>query len=351
MEQENILKEQQNQKEYKKSGMITLCLILLALISLGFIYFRSGSQLATIKVIKVISFSLLGSLLSIFFSPFMEEGKKLSYIFSSLSTGLMLALMLPIGVDLKFVLISSIIMTIISFVFRLLFKKPVLHPIIFGLGSMYIFNYNGLTTLIDNKSVLTNVQNTPLSDLYTLQFSPFKICLKGLVNDGIYPWRLFIGDYFGTIGASFIIVLVVMMLFLTFYKSIKGSVSLTYLISLYFIFFIALFLGKTKLINCFNRSLMMIFFVGYVFMSLIFADYEYIEKNKISIYALSILTSGISFITCYYLNGYLSIILSLLFFQFLYPMFSSIKNKAFSIIILIISFAVFALPTIVVGIY
>ncbi len=351
MKQENILTEKPKTSEVKKRGMILLSLILLTLLSFGFIYFRSGSKIATIKAIKVISFSLLGTLLSIFFCAFFDDDKKLSYLFSSLSSGLMLGLLLPIGVSLKYVLISSLSMTLISFIFRSAFKKPVLHPLIFGLGTMYMFNYEGLTSLIDNKSVLTNVQNIPLSDLYTLELSPFKTALKGLVNDGIYPWRLFIGDYFGTIGSGFIIVLVVLMLFLTFYKSLKGSVALTYLVSLYFIFFLSLFLGKTKTINCFNRSLMMIFFSEYVFLSMIISDCEYIEKNKISIYALTILTSGISYVIHYYLNGYVAILLSMVFFQFLYPLFSSINNKAVSITFLILSLIVFALPISIIGIY
>lgn len=84
---------------------------------------------------------------------------------------------------------------------------------------------------------------------------------------------------------------------------------------------------------------------------MIMTDCEYIEKNKISIYALAILTSGISYVIHYYLNGYLAILLSMVFFQFFYPLFSSINNKAISTILLILSLAVFALPIGIIGIY
>ena len=351
MNQEIILIDKYQEKDYKKRGMTLLCLILLTILGLGYIYFRGGSLDALIKASEILGFSLLGTLISFPFSLVMPKGKKISYILSSLSSGFIFALFLPIGVDFKFVIISSISMSVLSFIFRLCFKNPVIHPSIFALTIMYIFNKDGLTSLLNGKSVLINIQDMPVSDLYSLKMSSFDIASKGLISDGIYSWRLFIGDYFGTIGAGIIIALVVIMAFLTFYKSLKGSIPIVYLCSLYLLFFISYYLVKAKLINCFSRSLNMVLFNEFVFSSFVLSDTEYVEKNTISTYALVVLTSAVSYLCYYYFNGYLAVLISMAFFEVLHPMFSFIKNKAVSITLLVISLCVFLLPLVIVGVY
>lgn len=341
----------QETKTYRKSLMLFITSLLLFAVSVLFLFFRVGSNQAPIKALLILAYSLLGSAISLPLAFFMKKGKKLSYLFSSLFAGVAFALFLPLGVKYISVFISSFFMTILVFLFRVLFKKPVFHGILFSLGTMYFLNPEGLTSHIDGKSILTNIQKTPLSDLYTIRLLPFSEAVQAIDKDGISLFRLFIGDYLGSIGGGFILVLLILMLFLTCYKSIKGSVAIVYLLSLYLSFFLCFFFHKGKITDDLTQSLQMILFNDFVLTSLVLSDTDYIEKNTLSTYSLVLISSAMTFVVSYNVNSYLAILVSLFLFDFLYPMFSSIHKKSISIPLFVFSLALSVVPSILIGLY
>ena len=341
----------QETKTFKKSLMLFITSLLLFAVSTLFLFFRVGSNEATLKAILILGYSLLGALISLPLAFFMPKGKKLSYFYSSLFASTVFALFLPLGVKYISVFISSFFMTIALFLFRILFKKPVFHGLLFSMGLMYFINPEGLTSHIDGKSILVNIQKTPLSDLYTVRLLPFSEAVQAIDKDGISLFRLFIGDYLGSIGGGFILVLVILMLFLTCYKSIKGSVSIVYLLSLYLSFFLCFFFHKEKAMTSLTQSLQMILFNDFVLTSLILSDTDYIEKNSLSTYSLTLITSAMTFVISYNVNSYFAILISLFLFDFLYPMFSSIRKKSVSIPLFVISLFLSVVPSILIGLY
>lgn len=341
----------QKTNHYRKSLMMFLCSLLLFSASLFFLFFRAGSKEATIKASYLLLASFVPTLLCFPLAFLVKEGDRLDYLFVSLYTSVFLVLLLPLGVSYKNVFIASFFNVMLSFLIRLCFRKPVFHGILFPLGLLYLIDKDGLTSLIGGKSILTNIQATPLSDLYSIRLLPFHEGIQALEKDGISLWRLFIGDYLGSIGGGFVILLVILILFLTFYKSLKGSVSLVYLLSLYLSFFLCFYLKKPVWTENLTKSLEMVLFNDFVFFSFVLSDSEYIRKNSLSTYALVLLSSASTFLLSYNVNSYLACLISLFFFDFLYPMFSSVKKKSASIPLFVVSLIIYLLPSVLIGLY
>lgn len=337
-------------KECRKRGMTFLSLLLVSLLSLFFLYFRVGNREATIQSARLFAFSLLGSLVSLPVCIFLEDGKRLSFVFSSLSTALILVMALPIGIRPFYVLLASVVATSLSFLFCLLFHKPVFHFSVFSVFLLFLVNEDGFTTHLNGRSILTNIQENPLSDLYFLHKGNLLEVLKGLSSSKISMWELFIGDYLSTIACSFVLVLFFVMLFLSIEHILKGSAMLVFLLSSFLSFFVFLLLSGNSASDSLEQAICLLLFSDLFFLSFLISDDMYLEKNTLSTYSLLLLSQALFFLLFYFQSLNLALLLSLFFFDFLYPMFSSIQRKTISIPLFTVSLLLTFLPSVILGV-
>lgn len=337
-------------KECRKRGMTFLSLLLVSLLSLFFLYFRIGNREAMIQASRLFAFSLLGSLVSLPVCIFLEDGKRLSFVFSSFSMALLLVMALPIGVRPFYVLLASVIATSLSFLFCLLFHKPVFHFSVFSVFLLYLVNEDGFTTKLNGRSILTNIQENPLSDLYFLHEGTLSDVLKGLSSSRLSIWELFIGDYLTTIACSFVLILFLVMLFLSIEHIIKGSAMLVFLLSSFLSFFIFLLLSGNSASDSLEQAICLLLFSDLFFLSFLLFDDLCLEKNTLSTYSLILLSQALFFLLFYYQSLNLALLLSVFFFDFLYPMFSSIQRKTVSIPLFTVSLILTFLPSVILGV-
>ena len=211
-----------------------------------------------------VGFAMIADLIWYLPYAFRKEGISgyLYKVFHSYSyvTGLLLVLLLPVGVLWYEVAITSFVSVFFTKLIFGGFGSNILNPAIFGRLFAQVVYSTSLTTYLGNapegsSSIISSGATIP-----------------GLVNggnfvaaDGISFWNMVLGNYYGTLGETFALVIVILGLYLAARRIIDWRVPFFYVVPMFFSYGLCFYLAGSSARIAFEEAARQIMMGGILF--------------------------------------------------------------------------------------
>ncbi|MBP6126083.1 MAG: RnfABCDGE type electron transport complex subunit D [Leptotrichiaceae bacterium] len=220
---------------------LTLALLIVSIISVGY-YFSLGIDYG-IKSILMIAVSVLFTYVcEIFYYFLLKEKNIIETVNNSFYyvTGILFALILPIGTPYYVVIFGSIFAILIGKLIFGGFGQNIFNPALIGRAFVMMSYGDKLTTTLPNKVVDGLSSPTPTTILSGTQW---------MGSSEVPLSNLYLGFYKGSIGESFAILIIILGIYLAWKKVLDWRMPVFYIGSSFIISFIAgLFHGLNPLI-------------------------------------------------------------------------------------------------------
>lgn len=261
--------QRSHQSTFKKMMEFFICVGIIWLCSSLFYFIKRGTLEGSTVLINgliTMAFAVIPDLiynLPLLFKKDFEGNKFKEYLYRvvrsySYVTGLILLLLCPIGVKwYELALTSVLTITIAKLVFGG-FGKNIVNPAVFGRVFIQLVFTGDLKTYLGNKPEVFDVTTG----------ASLNGSIENVVTNQLGLGNTLIGNYFGALGETFALLLIVIAIYLTIRKITDWRIQLFYIVPLY-ISFVIMFLCMGMGANAFKDALIYTLSGGILFGSVI----------------------------------------------------------------------------------
>ncbi|HIU70555.1 MAG TPA: RnfABCDGE type electron transport complex subunit D [Candidatus Enterosoma merdigallinarum] len=212
-----------------------------------------------------VGFAVIADLIWYFPYVFRKEGVEgyISKVLHSYSyvSGLILVLLLPIGPEWWEIALTSFVAVFFTKLIFGGFGSNIMNPAIFGRIFAQVCFSNHLTTYLGD--IVPEGNSTLISAGATI---------PGLVSggnfaaaDGITFWNMLLGNYYGTLGETFALIIVILCIYLVMRRIIDWRVPFFYVVPMFFSYAVAFLLADATPLVAFEEAARQIMMGGILF--------------------------------------------------------------------------------------